>query len=806
MKKLFYILIALACVTSAFSQGEKQSAYPTTTSVAGTDFIPYLQFTSPSTYANKKITWQNVLNSGLQLNSVTINGSSSIVGGTAITVTGTWPNQTIAFNVTLPSGAIVGTTDTQTLTNKTLQGATLTSTTTIAGSVATSGSRVISIGSGSSIQFLSGSGLIIAGQLDGTPTGGTLDLSGISLTLANTFTTNSGTQTITNKTLSLNSNTVSLTLPDSGSVSQLVAAIFAGNVVLPQQFGAVGDNSHDDTSAFQSALDTGRSVFAPEGIYKITSALDKRSIGQYFLGAGVNRTIISQVTNNADAVDIRDPNGDGNAAHQWRGAYNGGDGSYYQEIGEMSIQSTNASTTGKAINIIGPTPGSHSGDFVYIHDVFGFQWNYHIYDDSLAMLHVSRCVFQNASSLGAAFGTGIYTTGANPNSNVFEAVTLSGLTTGLDLLCGGTKINAGDVGQCTTGIQIRGGDASIIGGHMESCARYLSIGSTEPALVSVDGLDVLADSMSTTNNFKVNNGSLLTGTISGSAPHSGTPLVECVTESDHAYLINIATASDNGTAAPENFQFRNDAIGKTYRFPTIDLIKQNNSLPTAGASFLGKIFMIANGSGLGSGRLVMEYEDNSGAYHWSDLFNDTLLNSNQTVSSTWTFSTALVVSGELQATNGFLGAPAGAAGGAYFGDDSSGDGYFMEFKASGGSLGGVTPSGSLFLTSGYLYCPRDGNATAGCLQSDGWTLYSPASNQLGVGFNGTQGLLVTATTLVASGTVRTGGYTVSTLPTGVTGARAYVTDALTPTFLTTIVGGGTTVCPVFYNGTNWVAY
>lgn len=49
------------------------------------------------------------------------------------------------------------------------------------------------------------------------------------------------------------------------------------------------------------------------------------------------------------------------------------------------------------------------------------------------------------------------------------------------------------------------------------------------------------------------------------------------------------------------------------------------------------------------------------------------------------------------------------------------------------------------------------------------------------------------------------GYTVATLPTGVTGDVAYVTDALAPSFLVTIVGGGTVVTPVFFNGTNWVA-
>jgi hypothetical protein len=48
------------------------------------------------------------------------------------------------------------------------------------------------------------------------------------------------------------------------------------------------------------------------------------------------------------------------------------------------------------------------------------------------------------------------------------------------------------------------------------------------------------------------------------------------------------------------------------------------------------------------------------------------------------------------------------------------------------------------------------------------------------------------------------GYTVATLPTGVVGANAYVTDALAPTFLATVVGGGAITTPVFYNGSNWV--
>ena len=51
----------------------------------------------------------------------------------------------------------------------------------------------------------------------------------------------------------------------------------------------------------------------------------------------------------------------------------------------------------------------------------------------------------------------------------------------------------------------------------------------------------------------------------------------------------------------------------------------------------------------------------------------------------------------------------------------------------------------------------------------------------------------------------TTGYTVATLPVGVRGNRTYVIDATSPTFLGALTGGGTVVCPVFYNGTAWVA-
>jgi len=49
------------------------------------------------------------------------------------------------------------------------------------------------------------------------------------------------------------------------------------------------------------------------------------------------------------------------------------------------------------------------------------------------------------------------------------------------------------------------------------------------------------------------------------------------------------------------------------------------------------------------------------------------------------------------------------------------------------------------------------------------------------------------------------GFTVATLPAGTIGMRTYVTDALAPTFLGILVGGGAVKAPAFYNGTAWVA-
>ena len=60
--------------------------------------------------------------------------------------------------------------------------------------------------------------------------------------------------------------------------------------------------------------------------------------------------------------------------------------------------------------------------------------------------------------------------------------------------------------------------------------------------------------------------------------------------------------------------------------------------------------------------------------------------------------------------------------------------------------------------------------------------------------------------IISNAPIQLKNYTVATLPTaGTAGRRAYVTDATSPTWLGTLTGGGAVKCPVFDNGTAWVA-
>jgi len=82
-----------------------------------------------------------------------------------------------------------------------------------------------------------------------------------------------------------------------------------------------------------------------------------------------------------------------------------------------------------------------------------------------------------------------------------------------------------------------------------------------------------------------------------------------------------------------------------------------------------------------------------------------------------------------------------------------------------------------------------------------------AGNSITLGRIGTDTVYMGAAVIGASA-VSGVGYTVATLPAAAAalkGARAFVTDATSPSWLSSLTGGGSIACPVFCNGSAWVA-
>lgn len=96
-----------------------------------------------------------------------------------------------------------------------------------------------------------------------------------------------------------------------------------------------------------------------------------------------------------------------------------------------------------------------------------------------------------------------------------------------------------------------------------------------------------------------------------------------------------------------------------------------------------------------------------------------------------------------------------------------------------------------------------------------WAVYAGGTAQSAFGGNVRIGSVVAPTVALdvtgaiqASTTIKTGAYTVATLPTcnaGAQGTRAHVTNALAPAWNTALVGGGAVVVGAFCNGAAWVA-
>jgi hypothetical protein len=67
----------------------------------------------------------------------------------------------------------------------------------------------------------------------------------------------------------------------------------------------------------------------------------------------------------------------------------------------------------------------------------------------------------------------------------------------------------------------------------------------------------------------------------------------------------------------------------------------------------------------------------------------------------------------------------------------------------------------------------------------------------------TIGSIVAASATTVNGLLKQNTYTVANLPTGTAGSRSFVTNALSPVFGATVVGGGAVGVPVYHDGTSW---
>lgn len=128
-------------------------------------------------------------------------------------------------------------------------------------------------------------------------------------------------------------------------------------------------------------------------------------------------------------------------------------------------------------------------------------------------------------------------------------------------------------------------------------------------------------------------------------------------------------------------------------------------------------------------------------------------------------------------------------------------------------VSGVTVMAQNYCTSSEVRYVLVGSGPLKFLAADASviaSMFAPGGTRGGVNIGGTvdpgaTNLQVTGKTIFGA-QARLKSYTVSTLPSGTEGDTAYVTDALAPSFLAVVVGGGSTRTPVFYNGTSWVGY
>lgn len=362
------------------------------------------------------------------------------------------------------------------------------------------------------------------------------------------------------------------------------------------------------TRKLQHKLDSGNSFRLRPDLYEIDATLHKWSIGQEFLGDGINRAVIQQLTPNTDTLVLHRHEQGSPSNYSWQGAYGGGHGCHHSTIGNMSI----VTATGTGRGIVYDDGVDWDGDFLCFDNILTYGFETHFWLNGIAHLRFSRIIASNASTPQPRWGTAIKCFGATPNSHVMDAVTMSGFDVGADIIGSGLRGNFGDVGNCNVGLRVSG-KGSITGGHFEGCDRYIQIGRNEdPSHFDLRGINLAVDSSNTIHPILVTGGSTLTGSaVRGAATKE---LVECAGWYDHAFIDNHPAGND---WSGSDYYCVNTAMGIRARMQPDKLVKEDAHLPAPSAAVQGATLRVFNG---GNERLVTCVESSPGTFVWKDHF------------------------------------------------------------------------------------------------------------------------------------------------------------------------------------------
>lgn len=256
-----------------------------------------------------------------------------------------------------------------------------------------------------------------------------------------------------------------------------------------KDFGALGDNSHNDTTAIQAAINAAQStgagiVFFPQGTYLITSALTVTTTGLELIGAGDTATIIMTTDSTIDAFQFNVPS---SAPLSCR-------------ISKIGITSS-GSSTGSAINVAGSTG-------IFIEDIstpterfrFGVTVNA---SSGLTVIHGSGIVVRSADASSAAVnitssGGTVYISDSRLASYGAHAINVSSGATVLF-----TNVTTVGAASAANGLTVSGagsvyGSASVMNGG--ASGHGISLGSStadarfSAVQTSPDSLDARAGS------------------------------------------------------------------------------------------------------------------------------------------------------------------------------------------------------------------------------------------------------------------------------------------------------------------------